>query len=287
MKFAIVILATLALATAQIDIENIEPVDIFPQIPVYPEAGFHSGRIVGGDEAHPGQFPYQAGLALHMGDKQGWCGGSIISDEWILTAAHCTENADAVTVYIGAHNIKENEESTLKIHVGKENIIVHEKWSMLTLQNDISLIRLPQKLEFNDRVQPVNLPTQSQAKETFDGSAVIASGWGKDSDKSTSVSPVLRFVEVPVLAKWRCNVRFFGKIKDSHICISGSGGKSTCNGDSGGPLVLTEKDGSKTLLGATSFGIAFGCEIGWPGVFTRISSFLDWINAQTGIAIRS
>lgn len=72
-----------------------------------------------------------------------------------------------------------------------------------------------------------------------------------------------------------CAPWYVGLVGSTNICIKTTGGISTCNGDSGGPLVLA--DGSNTLIGATSFGIAFGCERGWPGVFTRITSYLDWI----------
>lgn len=78
-----------------------------------------------------------------------------------------------------------------------------------------------------------------------------------------------------------CSPWYGGILTNNVICIKTTGGISTCNGDSGGPLVLA--DGSNTLIGATSFGIVFGCELGWPGVFTRITSYLDWIENNTGV----
>lgn len=82
-----------------------------------------------------------------------------------------------------------------------------------------------------------------------------------------------------------CSPWYGGILTSNVICIKTTGGTSTCNGDSGGPLVLA--DGSNTLIGATSFGIVFGCEIGWPGVFTRITSYLDWIENNTGVVNHS
>lgn len=91
----------------------------------------------------------------------------------------------------------------------------------------------------------------------------------------------LRWIEVPIISNSGCGTWFLGQVKSSNICIKTTGGISTCNGDSGGPLILA--DGSNTLIGATSFGIALGCERGWPGVFTRITSYLDWIKANSGV----
>lgn len=84
-----------------------------------------------------------------------------------------------------------------------------------------------------------------------------------------------------------CNQRFQNLIQPSNICTNGANRKSTCNGDSGGPLVIKEQDGTKTVIGLTSFGSSFGCEKGWPAVFTRVSSYLDWISQRTGVKIRA
>lgn len=287
MKAFIVLTAILSVAIANHNVNwsEIKPWHVNPKVPGFPTEESHS-RIVGGKEVKPHSLPYQVGLTLHMGSKSGWCGGSLISNQFVLTAAHCAQPADKVTVFLGAHNIKENEKSQIRIEVPKQNLIVHEQWDSKTLTNDIALIKLPNPIQFNENIKPVNLPRRREQQKNFVNENVLASGWGKDSDQAQSVSPVLRSVEAPVISKQSCNIRYFGVIKDSHICISGNGGKSTCNGDSGGPLVFTEKDGSKTLLGATSFGIALGCEKNWPAVFTRVTSYLDWISGKTGIKIR-
>ncbi|TMW53550.1 hypothetical protein DOY81_001314 [Sarcophaga bullata] len=241
------------------------------------------GRITNGELAKPGQFPYQVGLSLAFGEKSAWCGGTLISDRWVLTAAHCTDNADSVTVYLGAIDIKNgNEKGQQRIFVSKKNIIVHEDWDAAVLRNDISLIKLPVAVEFNERVQPAALPKMDGKYSTYEGDLVWASGWGKDSDSATAVTQFLQFIEAPVIKNSACNRYYLGSITDKMICIGTSGKKSTCNGDSGGPLVY--KDGEiNYVIGATSFGIALGCEKGWPGVFTRVTSYLDWIEANSGV----
>ncbi|XP_075163555.1 brachyurin-like [Haematobia irritans] len=253
-----------------------------PLMPVMPLEELE-GRITNGELAKAGQFPYQVGLSLVFGSSGAWCGGTLISDRWVLTAAHCTDGADGVTVYLGAIDIKDdNEKGQQRIYTSKSNIVIHADWDPSTLSNDISLIKLPVSVEFNDRIQPATLPKKDGHYSTYEGDMVWASGWGKDSDAATSVSPLLRYIEVPILKQSSCKTYYLGMVTDKMICISGKDGKSTCNGDSGGPLVY--KDGAVNyVIGATSFGIALGCEKGWPGVFTRVTSYLDWIEEKSGV----
>lgn len=241
------------------------------------------GRITNGELAKPGLAPYQVGLSLVFPDFSAWCGGTLISDRWILTAAHCTDGAIGVTVYLGATDIRNDKEKGQQ-RIYATNIVVHAGWVPSTLTNDISLIKLPVAIEFNDLIQPATLPKKEDGKySTYVGDIVMASGWGRDSDAATGVSQFLRYIEVPVMKQSTCNTYYLGSITDKMICISTSGHKSTCNGDSGGPLVY--KDGDiNYVIGATSFGIALGCEKGWPGVFTRVTSYLDWIEEISGVS---
>lgn len=107
-------------------------------------------RITNGQIAHPKEFPYQAGLELHKKDRSGFCGGSVISADWILTAAHCTLAVKAMTVYLGYFDLKTgNEGEQQKIYTSKENFILHPEWNRFTISNDIAAIRLPEKIMFN------------------------------------------------------------------------------------------------------------------------------------------
>lgn len=154
---------------------------------------------------------------------------------------------------MGAHNIREEESSQQKYVVPKENIKYHEKWSMTQIRNDIAVLKLPKPATFNDRVRAVVLPRKKDRDNSFAQEPCTTSGWGKDKDckcidhsilhqtedifliliASTSVSPVLRFVETEVITNSGCSNYFPGVIQSSNICASGKGGKSSCNGDSG------------------------------------------------------
>ncbi|GLG93532.1 Chymotrypsin [Gryllus bimaculatus] len=294
--FLVALLAAVAAAAASpspIDWTKVQPIhEVSPSLKAYHEKLVQSGmpystpngRIVGGIEASPHSIPYQVALLLDTGAGTAFCGGSLLNNEWVLTAAHCAEVAQSVTVILGAHNVQEEEaEQVRQVSTG---IVVHPAWNSLLLQNDIALIRLPQPVTYNANIQPIRLPRRSESSQTFNKEITLASGWGKPTDSATAISPVLRYVRSPVISKLSCNLQYFGVIQDSHICTSGSGGKSTCSGDSGGPLVHEESDGEVSQLGVVSFGIAFGCEIGWPAVFTRVTSFVDWISAVTGVEVR-
>lgn len=161
---------------------------------------------------------------------------------------------------------------------------MHEDWDTNTISNDISIITLPAPIRFNARVQPIRLPKKSKTYSTYDGEVAWASGWGKISDSATSVTDLLRYIEAPIMGNSACGRYYGGNVKPFNICIRTKGThKSTCNGDSGGPLAVHEENGEPILVGLTSYGIAFGCELGFPGVFTRVTYFLDWIQAHTGV----
>ncbi|XP_003743912.2 transmembrane protease serine 9 [Galendromus occidentalis] len=247
-----------------------------------------SNYIVGGTRAVKNEFPWQVSIqaavrsGLWFKKKQHICGGSIINDRWILTAAHCIlDNVRLNDYYIvaGSQYVMEEEDTT---QVRKpEKIIVHPGWDPEYVQNDIALIKLSQPLYLSARsVAPICLPKSSDNNK-FHGKTCTASGWGAVVDRGQSSSVLLK-VNLPIVPNNLCSYLYSNvvnsRLNENHICAGDihSDGSGVCQGDSGGPLVC-EEDGIYTLAGLTSFGVVCGASE-FPAVFTRISSFRSWID---------
>nr|AYV99573.1 venom polypeptide [Dolopus genitalis] len=246
-------------------------------------------RIAGGEVAQPNQFPYQAALYMRMKDRDGkpieggsWCGGSLISNRFILTAAHCLFVKEGATIFLGLHNISKPELGLMSFKVNRTKFIIHDDYDPNIAFNDIGLIKLPEKIEFTKKIAPIKMASKDMTQDQIEGKTVIASGWGKTGDDGF-ISRVLRFVKRTVLPHKPCREHFPKSYRQrKEICVDGSDAKSVCGGDSGGPLVMEDANGERTLIGLTSFGSRHGCSKGFPTVFTRVSAFRDWITQFTG-----
>ena len=108
-----------------------------------------NSRIVGGEEATPHQYPWMAALFI---DDKWFCGGSLISDEWIMTAGHCADGASSVEVMLGAHNVREDAEDG-RMEIISTDIVNHESYNPFLIHNDIALIHLPAPIEFNGKCE--------------------------------------------------------------------------------------------------------------------------------------
>lgn len=230
-------------------------------------------RIVGGSAAALGQWPWQ--LSLHV---QGThvCGGSIITREWLVTAAHCVEGqlSDPYVwrVYAG---IVSQSDITLRAAYKVQQIISHPDYDTDTKDNDVALMKLETPLSFTDNVQPVCLPN---AGMTFQPNQQCwISGWGAES-QGGKTSTNLNYVMVPLIERSKCNSIYIynGLILPTMICAGYlEGGIDSCQGDSGGPLVTNESS-VWWLVGDTSWGS--GCATpNRPGVYGNMTVFTDWI----------
>ncbi|XP_013114931.2 serine protease 1 [Stomoxys calcitrans] len=238
----------------------------------------HTGRITNGEPAVEDQFPYQVGLTLQKSIiSSSWCGGSLIGENWVLTAAHCTNGAMRVIVYLGS---TERTNPKVSFTVEASNIRQHSGYNAQYLSNDISLIKIP-TVAFSSSIQPVRLPAISSSHSTYAGDYAIASGWGRTSDVS-SVAADLNFVVFQVMSNSVCaGIYGTSVVTANTICVYTPDGKSTCQGDSGGPLVTVHNN---LLIGITSFVSSAGCQSGAPAGFVRVTRYLEWIKANTGIA---
>ncbi|KAG5322236.1 CTR1 protein, partial [Pseudoatta argentina] len=220
--------------------------------------------IIGGKNAKIGEFPYQVSLKYNDIHR---CGGSIIDNYNILTAARCVDDL-------------ENSVNNLKVHTGTiwlnvpgavydiESVSVNSKYDNKLLINDVALVHLKNPIRYNRLVQPINLATSDEGLESKPCTLI---GWGTTSVEG-SISNSLQKIKLIVYPQKECQVAQ-PKVRDSHICTLTNEGEGACYGDSGGPLVA-----NKSQIGIVSFGTP--CAFGHPDIYTRVSSFVPWINAH-------
>ncbi|CAD0197827.1 unnamed protein product [Chrysodeixis includens] len=292
--FLIKMKVIILLALATIAYANVEPLDgntAYGYIQNYAiplaekirqqEEQMMQERIVGGLPSAPGQFPYQAGLlASYQGiSGTGICGGSLISSNRVVTAAHCwfdgVNQAWLVNVVLGSNTLFSGG-TRLPTSV----VVTHPNWSPLLVRNDVAVIYLPQSVAPSATISPVALPSGAQVNENFAGETAVASGFGLTESQiggPISSNQVLSHVSLSVITNSICSWSFPLILQDSNICTSGLGGSSTCQGDSGGPLTVN-RNGQPILIGITSFGSALGCTAGLPAAFARVTSYLSFLN---------
>ncbi|XP_069974520.1 ovochymase-1-like [Penaeus vannamei] len=232
-------------------------------------------KIVGGVTTEENEYPWQAGLVF-SGSSSVFCGGSILKRNWVLTAAHCAENIagreDNYEVLIGAHNLRVSANAE-KRHAIKRTII-HPDYEDETVDNDIALLEV-EPIEFSRRVTPVCLPEQTDA---YDDVLATVTGWGTLS-AGGDPSDWLMEVTLPTMSNDQCMATYSDLITKNMICAGLEvGGKDSCQGDSGGPMVTLRASNRAQFeqIGIVSWGA--GCaEPGKPGVYTRITEYLTWI----------
>jgi len=236
-------------------------------------------RIIGGDTAEPHAYPWQISLQMRqLGIFSHICGGSVIDEHTIVCAAHCVigEVEEQVQVVAGAHNIAKDEDNSWQVRkIAK--LLAHEDYDSYNIENDISLIRLAEPLEFNEFVQPVKLAKTGEMVEA--GTECLNSGWGVTHNGILPHLPdELQVVSVPIVDQETCvNIyQDIGPVYDGEIC-AGSKDKGACNGDSGGPLVCPNEDGDLILHGIVSWGMKPCAQEQYPNVYTRVSYYRDWI----------
>lgn len=255
-------------------------VPVVHKVPVEVSRSISRGmRIVNGwTVENRGDIPYQVRILAPVEGGYIVCGATLITNDHVLTAAHCTWNLGHFILAFGIIDWNEPAE-TIDSYTKRE----HPGYNGQSLDHDISLLYLSRRIEFSGWIGPAQLPSRGQQGNTFVGAQVMPSGFGADT--SGNLATKLQAVNMRVITNSDC-ASVFGRIEEFVICCRGwdHGGQSTCGGDSGGPLVLT--DGSRTQVGVVSFGSSRGCDAGDPAGFTRVTWYLDWISENTGIGIR-
>jgi len=247
-----------------------------------PERG--EGRVVGGRPVKTGgRYPWQLSLATGFFGffYQHRCGAALIGDRWVLTAAHCMQSMGIADTYVMAGFLAVNNRDTAQIKKIRK-IHVHENFVGELYEQDIALLELEEPMTFNSIVLPVCLPPP--LKDHTDQTATLT-GWGRKWNDGP-LSDQLNEVQLPVVNNERCMSWYESTgsrqlIPDSTFLCAGyeNGMRDACNGDSGGPLVSFRDNRRAELIGLVSWGIGCGVQ-GRPGVYTRVSRFIDWIHGK-------
>ncbi|XP_022824739.1 brachyurin-like [Spodoptera litura] len=240
-------------------------------------SSLESMRIVGGSAVSAATaIPHQVGIVARLTTgQQSVCGGSLLSTTRVLTAAHCWFDGEVqarqFTIVLGSLTI-----FTGGTRIDTTDVTMHPSWNYLL--NDIAMVKIS-AVQLSTTIQVIPLPTAADVNQNFAGTTGVISGFGKTSDAQTSfpTSTALHQTSVPIITNAVCQRSYQITIDGSHLCTAGTGGKGTCDGDSGGPLTVLHNN-KRILVGVVSFGPSEGCQASSPSVFSRVTSFLTWIN---------
>ncbi|MED6242205.1 hypothetical protein ATANTOWER_001571, partial [Ataeniobius toweri] len=240
-------------------------------------------RIVGGQDADDGEFPWQ--VSLHVKRYGHVCGASVISTKWLVTAAHCVQDDGSIKfsdpktweVYLGLHSQQKQGSSLVKRNL--KQIISHPFYNHHTFDNDIALMELESPVSYSDHIQPICLPAPQHDFKT--GNNVWITGWGATREGG-GAAVVLQKAQVRIINRTVCNELMRGQITSRMLCAGVlTGGVDACQGDSGGPLSSPEGD-RMFLAGVVSWGD--GCaRRNKPGIYAAVTKFRGWIQEKTGV----
>ncbi|XP_017139637.1 trypsin alpha-3 [Drosophila miranda] len=228
------------------------------------EENRQSPRIVGGYPTDIVNVPYIVSLQLYGNHH---CGGSIVNNRTIITAAHCLAGVRRrlLKVKVGGSTRSPRDGQLFSV----ASIHYHEKWSAKSMDYDIGLIRLVNELTYSRKVKAIGM----NHRKIADGSFATIAGWGFTTADGAS-SQVLHFARVPIVNQTVCRNLLGNRVTERMICAGyiSNGGVDACQMDSGGPLVVREE-----LIGIVSWGI--GCALkNKPGVYARIETLSIWLN---------
>ncbi|KAJ2954750.1 hypothetical protein O0L34_g3053 [Tuta absoluta] len=230
-----------------------------------------AGRLVGSRPADRHEWPWMArvtpeGFLQH-------CGGVLITDQHVLTAAHCTARfaPEELFVQLGEYDVDlENDTRTYNFRVIEKRD--HQQYDKSNYHNDLSILKLHRQAVFNTYVWPICLPPvgQSLSKQN-----VVVIGWGMMFYGGV-FSNVLMEVTLPVVERVECVKKYTEAVFEGNICAGGEEGKDSCQGDSGGPLMYQLSSGRWAVVGVVSWGVGCG-QPGRPGVYTSVDYYRSWI----------
>ncbi|PKH03746.1 hypothetical protein CXF72_04735 [Psychromonas sp. MB-3u-54] len=246
-------------------------------------AGEISTRIVGGNESDAGDWPWIVSLK-NSATRNHFCGGTLIGERWVLTAAHCLFNsgnlklASQLTATVGEYDLNSIPVTPA---IGIQQLYIHPDYNSSTSVNDIALLKLASSVNYPNFISPADNELTKNALAAIENVTVI--GWGSTIPYSSGqpVIPdypnILHDVEMPLMTDAMCAKALGSSYTAEMICAGlALGGKDSCQGDSGGPLIIQENGWKQ--MGIVSWG--FGCAAsGYPGVYTRLSLYNEWVKS--------
>jgi len=246
------------------------------------EVGTQPQALVNGNSATRGEYPWQV-LLIYNNSRM--CGGSLLNDSWVLTAAHCVHGRSAkdFRLRFGEHDLRRSEygeqQKTIRSYVVHPDFTNFDETVEYEDFNDLALLKLSSPVRFNSYVQPIALATGNEGN----GTTSWASGWGRtEGGNSESRSYILQEAMLPVRRNSDCDAvpypTLTRKLVETELCVGYRyGDRGACHGDSGGPLAVERPGGKWELIGVVNWGQDQNC--GTYTVATRVSSFVNWINS--------
>ncbi|KAM4868926.1 vitamin K-dependent protein C isoform X1 [Urocitellus parryii] len=238
-------------------------------------------RIVNGSITRQGDSPWQ--VILLDSKKKLACGGVLIHTSWVLTAAHCMENARKLTVRLGEYDLRRRDKWEVDLNI--RDVYIHPDYSRSTSDNDIALLRLAQPVTLSKTIVPICLPDSGLAERelTQAGQETVVTGWGyhnsREKESKRNRTFVLTFIKIPVAPRNECMEVMNNMISENMLCAGILGDeRDACEGDSGGPMVALSR-GTWFLVGLVSWGEGCGLLNNY-GVYTKVSRYLDWIHSH-------
>lgn len=229
-----------------------------------------------------GQYPFYVYLEIHSSTVKGYaiksCGGSLLSNEWILTSAHCVKRATRIQAHFGSHKFPNILEEGRQIRtIGSNDFYIHPRYSPLHLFNDIALLKIPRPIELSETIQPAKLGDSNVAFN----STVIAIGNGSNNKKDIDI---LKSTKLQTITRSACVRQYpIFLFNDSVLCAKRKEDQRYCLGhtDNGGPLI---REDDNKLIGINKYSNHIICEARLPKTFTALTpEFYKWISQHTGL----
>ncbi|XP_063913983.1 brachyurin-like [Zophobas morio] len=234
----------------------------------------NKSRIIGGFPTTINQYPFAAAIDVQTPTSKFFCGGTLHTQQFVITAGQCVDGAVLFTIHLGS--ISRSDPNRLTLSTSK--YFLHPNYNPATLENDIALIQFRMPIEYTDSIKPIPY----LALEPLPSSRRVSTiGWGQTSDASSQLPDEMTAVFVVSLNNNECQTVYGNQIVDTMVCVEGNYNEGACHGDTGGPLVDIYSRYFSVHVGVSSFVSGNGCESTDPSGYTRTYPYVAWIQNIT------